>query len=71
MPEWTELPECPYCGDKLHDWWDGLGLEDDGDEIEIECGNCEETYIIRMSVDVSFSTIPIKGVENADPKPKP
>lgn len=59
----TPLPVCPHCGARLDDWWDGLGLNHDGDTTDIDCGSCGENYQIEFYVDVSFSTKKKEGCE--------
>jgi len=52
----TDLPACPHCGGHDQDWWDGQPNRNDGDEWEVDCGFCDESYAISMSVSVSFTT---------------
>lgn len=46
-------PKCPYCG---HDNY--VEAEDlpshDGDELDIECSNCEKEFKIVMNIEVTF-----------------
>jgi hypothetical protein len=51
---WDSLPVCPFCGHEDHDWWDGLGEKHDGDEWEVCCPNCDQTYTTALYVDYSF-----------------
>lgn len=55
--EFKELPECPYCGERDHDWWDGLKvIVHDGNEWGTTCSNCGQDYKVTASVDISFAT---------------
>ena len=55
--DWTTFPVCPYCGEQDQDWWDGLGCSmGDGDSWEVDCGFCDEPYVVTMSVSTHFST---------------
>lgn len=56
---WRELPTCPYCGEELHDWWDGLEPKEDGDVWEITCG-CGKPFKVMMSIEASFKAEVIK-----------
>lgn len=49
----TEEIVCPYCGEIESDSW-----EYNGDDGEIECSNCEQTYAYTRVVDISYTTVP-------------
>lgn len=68
--EWTTFPVCPHCGETDQDWWDGLGPKDDGDSWEVECGACQQDYVVTMSVSTHFETQPLNQSPDADPKPQ-
>ncbi len=57
---WTDLPECPYCGEEDQDWGDGLPLKNDGDSWDTECGNCDERYTVALCLTATFSTKKLK-----------
>lgn len=50
-----DAPKCPWCG-HVELWWEGTSLKGDGDTTLIECGACEKTYKVTMSVSYSFDT---------------
>lgn len=58
MSEWKSVPTCPYCGTEDEDWWDGSGLQNDGDEEDCDCPSCLGSYRVEMCVDVSFRSKP-------------
>lgn len=60
--EFTEFPTCPHCGEADQDWWDGLPSKEDGDEWTVECGFCDESYTVTMSVSTYFATRKREGV---------
>jgi hypothetical protein len=43
--ERTNVPVCPYCGRKDHNWWEWVGQAEGGEQT---CGWCEREY--RWSV---------------------
>jgi len=45
---------CPYCDYEHSDSWD-FGLKD-GNESEIECGDCEKTFTVISELEVHYST---------------
>ena len=59
--EWTDIPVCPWCGDKVHDWYEYRDLEFDGDEVKIECGACLKPYRIVMDISTSFTTTKVES----------
>ena len=54
--EYTSTPVCPWCGAADYDWWDGSGLNSDGDEADQECGSCEKPYRTNIYVTQDFCT---------------
>ena len=55
--EWTEEPTCPWCGAENHEWWDGLGLGNDGDEAVLTCGRCGGEYKTTLRVSTRFESV--------------
>ena len=47
-------PVCPHCGKAMPDAWE-LDMSD-GDEIEIECGNCDKPMNIECRITVEYTT---------------
>ena len=48
--------KCPYCGYKDTDSWEyNMGQDD---EIEVECGNCEEEFLVTCHIEVTYSSYP-------------
>jgi transcription elongation factor Elf1 len=45
---------CPYCGYEVEDSWD-IDLED-GNEEELECGDCGKVFNCEKNVRVSYTT---------------
>lgn len=64
---WEEEIICPHCGYKHEDSWD-YGMKYDGDEREVECGDCGKEFMASMSLDVSYHSGKFvedeKGVSN-------
>ena len=60
--DYTNEPECPYCGHVKRDAWeiDFGGAEG---ETELTCGNCERDYICSRQIRVDYSTRATKGSE--------
>ncbi len=62
----TDYVVCPYCGNGMET---DLGYEDfpeiyeEGDH-EIECPECENTFILNTSVSYSWETEKLKSEEN-------
>ncbi len=54
--KWTTFPVCPHCGIENQDWWDGIGIKEDGDSWEVECDWCQKNHIVTLSVSYSFNT---------------
>lgn len=54
--EWTHYPVCPHCGFIDREWWDGTDKGSDDSTWEAECGNCDKSYTVHMSVMTRFST---------------
>lgn len=46
-------PICPYCGHLFTDAWD---IRFDGEEVEVDCGDCDSTFLITRDVEISYST---------------
>lgn len=63
--EWTNLPTCPHCGEQDRDWWDGRGLENDGDQKYVECGACGKEHRITIHVTVEFTTEKLEETEES------
>lgn len=47
-------PRCPWCGATMRDAWE-LDLED-GEDEEVECGKCENPYIVTRLINISYDT---------------
>lgn len=45
---------CPYCDYEESDSWEITG--DDGDKVQVECGNCSKTYLFQRVVSVAYTT---------------
>ena len=54
--QYTNLPTCPRCGDQDQNWWDGGGLNNDGDEVVHDCGSCGKSYLVTIEVTPTFCT---------------
>lgn len=48
---------CPYCGHKETDSWE----YEDG---EYECGTCGRSYVVELSVTVTYSTYEVESRDN-------
>jgi transcription elongation factor Elf1 len=45
---------CPYCGwEDTDSWENNLG---DGDQEKLECGNCEQFFLVRCDVDITYTS---------------
>jgi hypothetical protein len=53
--DYNSEPVCPYCGYHKDGAWE-LGLGGDGDDIDVECGDCGETYRIILNLEITYST---------------
>lgn len=71
MPEWCEAlnsgdkwdfwgvssPKCPHCGEDIEVPANDLyELYEEGEHDDIECPNCERTFIVSTSISYSFDT---------------
>lgn len=54
--KYTSVPVCPWCGAEDQDWWDGSGLQSDGDTEDLECGTCDKPYETTVHYEVDFCT---------------
>lgn len=56
--EWEHINKeyitCPYCGYKDRDSWEYS--DGNGSDQKIECGNCENEFIMSFEVEVKYST---------------
>jgi len=58
----TKEPVCPYCGHVQRDAWElnlGPGLEGDG---EMDCGECERSFVVSRYCDITYKTKPMSGI---------
>ena len=53
ITQYTHNITCPHCGYQDRDSWD---TEFDGNEIEIECGQCGELFLASRDESVTYST---------------
>lgn len=54
--DYTREITCPYCGHVFSDSWEvnqSGGMEWDA---EVDCGECDETFIASRNVSVTYST---------------
>lgn len=56
-----EKKKCPWCDYGLEDLWE-YGLENDGDQAEVQCPNCDKRLMISLSVSYDY-TIEATGCE--------
>ena len=52
--EYVSEITCPYCGWKDRDSWEH-GLRD-GEDVDIECGQCDESFNVGCCIDVSYTS---------------
>lgn len=50
----TTYPLCPHCGHWMRDAWE-LDMDDEQTE-QVWCEGCDETYIVRCHVSVTYTT---------------
>ena len=51
-----DAPICPHCGHAQRDAWEinfGPGIEGD---TEIDCGECEKTFMVSRHSTITYST---------------
>lgn len=53
--------KCPYCG---HDFIDSWEFSDCHNDTKIECGNCENTFMMIAEPEVYYSTWKLKEPQN-------
>lgn len=54
--QFTWQPLCPFCKYAIRDAWElDFGPSAEG-ETEIECPNCEKTYVCSRHVEVTYCT---------------
>lgn len=61
---------CPHCGEEYKpEWCDEShlvtyhGYDDEGDEHELECGKCEESFWVREIVSRQYESHKTQGEE--------
>ena len=56
---YNNFPVCPRCKEKVVDpeLYD-LDLWGDGDVVDIECGGCGESFLIKAHVSYTYTTCP-------------
>jgi len=52
---YTHDPVCPFCGHKVRDVWE-INFGSAEGETEIDCGECEKTFIVSRHVTVDYCT---------------
>ena len=50
-----DTPECPYCNEKINEWWKTFN-DRDGDQKH-ECYTCKNTFLVTPEVSVTFSCL--------------
>jgi len=58
--EWKRQITCPYCGYEFSDSWEYN--DSNGNQIEVDCGECEKTFDMIVNVSVDYSTYKKKEV---------
>lgn len=53
--KYTREVVCPHCGYEMSDSWE-LELEHDGDEMEVDCVDCGEPFIVSINIKITYST---------------
>lgn len=56
--------DCPFCQAPCDCDFDPLG---DGDETDIQCRNCDRTFVVTASVSVSYTASCRKGEHEWEP----
>lgn len=53
----NDSPVCPHCGFCPHwdDYWEQVSFDDEGVE-EIDCKECEQTYLSETRINYTFTT---------------
>lgn len=71
LETWGEIDRdaitCPFCGHEREEWWDvmGGGSElSDGEEIEVDCCECDRAFSVTLHVSYSFTTKPVEAEED-------
>lgn len=69
--EYQDAPICPHCGHAQRDAWDinfGQGIEGD---TEIDCGECEKTFMASRHCTITYSTqkLPNAGTQRRRDNP--
>jgi len=52
---YKKSPVCPHC-DHVHDMDDMWNLYSDDDTHEVNCPNCQKTYLVDTHIECTFST---------------
>jgi len=47
---------CPYCKYEHTDSWES-GLDNDGDSMEYDCGECEKKFHVSLSVSRDYTSL--------------
>lgn len=53
--------KCPYCGSEHED--DDDYSYSDANNVEFQCGVCEETFKVSAEVEITYTTEPVKPIE--------
>ena len=52
---------CPYCGWENQDSWEFGGRQEE--PLDVECGECERSFVVTMYVEVSYTSRPIEEAD--------
>jgi predicted RNA-binding Zn-ribbon protein involved in translation (DUF1610 family) len=58
--EFTREVVCPHCGYEFSDSWELGPGKGDSEDIEVECGDCGETFICWRNITVNWSSAKIE-----------
>ena len=61
--EFTTFAVCPFCGYEDHDSWE-IGDGGEG-ETSVNCGSCDEEFLVSRHISVSYSTCKIESKPDA------
>ena len=58
---------CPYCGHEHDDSWEFFsGSDGDGSETTVTCNECDKDFILRLHVDVCYTSAKQKSPATPD-----
>jgi DNA-directed RNA polymerase subunit RPC12/RpoP len=59
---YTDEVVCPYCGYEFEDSWEFF--TNDQEDTEIDCDECDKTFVASRNITITYSTHELKPKEN-------